>query len=261
MRHVGEQVDDIGHNALLFDAATELLEKRDRRVPTLLFLGVPLIDKLGHRFERDSVQFAAGLIALDRALSKFLSEQRGPDVKFIVTADHGCRKVTECVSLSLDGSYLECWSAGGTKCDRKTLPIRDIAKDQEGRPAIVLDGGTIRIWANDPASSRRIANHVRGELGSQLRKVFLVTGSRRHRCSHEHWGQVVGIARRHVALCKRVWLFRDDCESPTNMVVGEHGTNWTDDAVVPWWGEGESHVDALGGAFVHLLENAALTPG
>ncbi len=248
-------------DSCLIEIARLLLRNaRDPGRDAFLFLGLPYLDVFGHDHTRANPDFATTIQKLDARLDKFLNEigiGQAQNAGAVVTGDHGCRDVIAAVWPDSTNRMRYALSLGRTGV--LSLPTQELLTffDEDGveRPAILFDGGTVRLWTKDGCADAvtRFLNNENSEWSAFLETAVIakdltacirqVDASR-----HDNWGHVVGIAKRNVALCKRSWM---DLSQDGNAKIprGEHGTDCDEDREVPWWGQPDSH---------HTLIEAAL---
>ncbi len=214
--------------ATLLDTAAEFGNKR------LLLLCLPRLDIVGHWNDRHSQAIVETLVRLDRELVEFLSSQfKGQECAVAVTGDHGWRPVDTAIWLS--HQQLHCLKRSGERT-AFDLPGGIRTYGREGRPAVVCDGETIRIWTED-SEEGRIAQWLNESFDGYLTDVAfghaLQAFLTRFESTHANWGQVVGFAKENVALCKPHWLEHENCE--VCVPAAEHGSHSDRDFAVPMW--------------------------
>ncbi len=238
----------------MFNEANEALAfQRKDDLPAFLFLGLSRLDTLGHENHRSSSAFVEALALLDELIFELLADHGllDDDVsRVIITGDHGCRNIQRLVALSEDNRHLKAWATEPwtpqAPLFSMPLPVDLLRQDSNSKPAVILDGGTIRFWVQE-GEEEKIVTWLRDRCFSFLDVAGVAAelpseiGPWTRASVHANWGDVVGIASRDVALCKRSWLFGGAHDFPSTRVVGEHGTATMEDRRVPWWGHKTDH--------------------
>lgn len=224
-------------DTLLIEQASLLLNKvrQPHRITNcLLFLGLPMVDRLGHRHPRDSETMCTHFKCVDKELAGFVKSNLDSETAVIVTGDHGWRP-TDTVIWVEDGKFRRLRRGGVPE----VLGMPDaIRPDENGVPAVVCDGGTVRLWVA-PGEEAAAATQLRELLTPDLSDVYygttLTNLLNRFNSNHKNWGGVVGIAAYNVALCKRDWITKGQEPCVPRVPHAEHGTLNPDDRLVPLW--------------------------
>ena len=228
-------------DSLLIQAADGLLDDHfavggDRGV--VLVLALPCVDILGHCNHRDSPLMDNAFGRLDDELTDFIKRRLEAGDAYTVVGDHGWRDVDTAVWLG-NGKVWVCQRDEEPRSVELPDGILHVGEVDEAKPAIVCDGGTMRVWVREgdqeSVATWFMENLPEGfdsvESGQELSTIL----KERERV-HENWGHIVCFVKKNVAVCKREWVKKAE---GIRVPVVEHGTNFAEDATVPMW----SHVD------------------
>lgn len=229
------ELDDPDSDSLLIRAAATLLDcAAEFAKNRVLLLCLPRLDAIGHWNDRDSRAIVETLQRLDRELTDFLSLQfEGQECAVVVVGDHGWRPVDTAIWFS--NHQVNCLKLNGERT-QFNLPDGIRTYGREGKPAILCDGGTVRIWTQE-GQENGVARWLNDALGEYLTDVrfrpALEAFLEQHGSAHTNWGQVVGFAKENAALCKPGWVEHTD--GKVCVPVAEHGSDFERDLVVPMW--------------------------
>lgn len=232
-------LDDPRIDSLLIEQAGLLLDKvrrPEKSANCLLFLGLPMVDRLGHWNCRESDRLRTHFERLDQEVTRLIEANLEGDTAVVITGDHGWRKTDTAVWVEATGFWR--LRHGGNE-EHLGLP-GGVRFDENRMPAIICDGGTVRLWTTK-GKEEAVAEWLIGVLKEDLDSVRLGVGLSDYlnefQSNHSNWGNVVGLAARHVALCKKEWITKNGI---TRVPCVEHGTHFPEDRTVPLWRTGNA---------------------
>jgi len=199
---------------------------------------LPSLDLIGHRSGPSSTKVAEHLNFLDERISSLFSKMN-KNSAFIVTGDHGCRKVGQyLIELDADKFTMSVYKLNGDNfefCERYTLKSMAIEE-------IHYEGGVIRIWLKHgqksllPDDVKFISKYgeVQPSDDEIAKRIYELS-------KHPNLGDITIVSKRDVMFCKTEWIHDKSAKDKINvdsaldareLYLGEHGTYHDEDRKV-----------------------------
>lgn len=219
------------------NVALDLLAGHAREGPILLFVLLSGLDFVGHEHLPGSEEHTTALQNVDKILVTLTEAARqtlGKDTVILALGDHGVRAIDR-------GIFKHSGRIGFREftIDRRRRTYRLARTEMELPPKIqaliahaVFDGGTARFWATDIGNLRGLFDWVRTQFiryGTAYR-VGLRHSMPSEVCNgaHARLGDIVVIANKASGFLKEEWM-----DAGRRIIVGEHGTGFREDRIVP----------------------------
>jgi predicted AlkP superfamily pyrophosphatase or phosphodiesterase len=236
-----ETLEDERIDQAFLDIAKEMLSDkfRDPAKDAVFFLSLSYTDTSGHKFGHNNQHFIKGLKRLDKSIGDFISNCKRDETSdpiFWVISDHGCREIKHYIWPSEDEKRINVAENGivNKVIDIPVDYLYEFEYEFDKKPTITFDGGMMRLWVRKEAL-KKMADFLKEKLSPYIDEiVFFKLDKISRYFNHRNFGNITVLAKKDVAFCKRAWVLKNNI---FNYPLGEHGSQFDEDRIVPFWGK------------------------